>query len=259
MRPEIAVFGLTLKSYSLCAWIAAFVCAVTVWKPMRRCGYSRIGAAVTLVAMCAAFLIGARLWNVAVNPDAYGGARKWYTLRMVGLSLYGGVLGAFCALLVSVKASRVRLPSVLDAFTVPYALAFCIARIGCFLNGCCAGTRTSLPWGVVFPDKPGGIPGSIIPIKAPAVHPTQLYELLLALAGVFLCRVLVKRLRAGEGGLFFCYGAWFCALRLAILPLRSLPYSAAVKNAVYPALYGALLVLGVVLFLRSRTRVSVDR
>ena len=60
----------------------------------------------------------------------------------------------------------------LAGLCVPLALAF--GRVGCFLNGCCYGKPTTLPWGVVFPTA------------APLVarHPTQLYELVLDL-GLF--------------------------------------------------------------------------
>ncbi len=237
MLPEFTVFGLTLKSYSLCAAVAALICAATVWAPLRRCGYSRLAAVLTLPAMAVAFLVGARLWNVAVNPDAYGAQRPWYTLRMVGLSLYGGLAGAAVVLLISVRLVRGKPLAVLDAFVLPVALAFGIARIGCFLNGCCAGIKTSLPWGVVFPAASAPLPRGLFSFPATAVHPTQLYELILALAGVPLCRLWVKKKNAGAGGLFFSYAAWFSLLRLAVLPLRSLPYSKLVTLLAYPALY----------------------
>ena len=250
MLPELTVFGLTLRTYSLFAAVAALVCAVTVWRPLRRCGYSAGGAAVLLLEMALCFLLGARLWNVAVNPSAYGPTRPWYELRMAGLSLYGGLLGAFSALDVSARVSGKRLRAVLDAFVLPVAFAFALARVGCFLNGCCAGIRTELPWGVVFRDASPVLPGTFFPFEAPAVHPTQLYELALALAGVPICRRLTKRLGAGEGGLFCAFLSWGCAFRLAVLPLRSLPYSEAVRRLVYPTLYMSGILAGVLLFLK---------
>ena len=77
MLPEITLLSLKLRSYSLCAAVAALVCAATVWAPLRRCGYTRRAALLSLLAMAAAFLIGARLWNVAICPEAYGPRRPW--------------------------------------------------------------------------------------------------------------------------------------------------------------------------------------
>ncbi len=250
MAPQLSLFGLTVKSYSLCAAIAAIVCAAAVFRPLRRIGIKKSGVLLLLLSMCAAFLIGARLWNVAVNPSAYGTNRPWYTPRMVGLSLYGGLLGAFLVLWIASRLMRLRLLPLLDAFTYPFALAFCIARIGCFLNGCCGGVSTKLPWGVVFPSGKDAIPGSLIAIRN-AVHPTQLYELLLALVGILLCSLLLKKRNAPPGRRAFLYGIWFCAMRLAVLPLRALPYSAAVKTILYPAIYLLLIALGVFLLIRT--------
>jgi prolipoprotein diacylglyceryltransferase len=86
------------------------------------------------------------------------------------------------------------------------------------------------------------------------VHPTQLYELAAALIGLPVCRFLTKRFRAEEGGLFSLYMAWFCLMRLMILPLRALPYAAVVTHVFYPGVYAALAILGLVLFCRKRKR-----
>jgi len=66
-----------------------------------------------------------------------------------------------------------------DLFAVPLCIGIAVGRVGCFLTGLddhTAGVPTALLWGVNFGD---GIPR----------HPTQLYEVLFALAfGVFLWR-----------------------------------------------------------------------
>ena len=57
-----------------------------------------------------------------------------------------------------------------------------MAKVACFANGCCYGAVCSLPWAVTFPEggtertAPAGL----------ALHPTQLYEILmLAVIAVF--------------------------------------------------------------------------
>jgi phosphatidylglycerol:prolipoprotein diacylglycerol transferase len=67
------------------------------------------------------------------------------------------------------------------------AFAFGLARLGCFLEGCCYGTESSLPWAVRFPgDSPVAahqvIEGRLAPGTAASlpVHPLQLYFALLA-------------------------------------------------------------------------------
>ena len=257
MHQTFEVFGLTLKAYSVMAYIAALAAAVLVWPSLRRAGLSPLRALALLLGMCAAFLVGARLWNVAVSPGNYTGSLKWWSPRMAGLSLYGGLLGAAAVLFALVLKWRRSVPRVLDGFVLPVGAAFCIARVGCFLNGCCAGKETDGPFGVVFPAQTKtvqlGLLGTYTIEKT--VHPTQLYELAGALIGVPLAILLAKKLKLHDGARFLIYGTWFCAVRLAVLPLRELSYGDAVTKIVYPAIYLALIALGIVLLaVRERKR-----
>jgi phosphatidylglycerol---prolipoprotein diacylglyceryl transferase len=58
---------------------------------------------------------------------------------------------------------RVRILELADLFIPATLLGLGFGRIGCFLNGCCYGRLTALPWAVA---GKGGA----------ACHPTQLYE-----------------------------------------------------------------------------------
>lgn len=256
MHQTFEVFGLTLKAYSVMAYIAALAAAVLAWPSLRRAGLSPLRALALLLGMCAAFLVGARLWNVAVSPGNYTGSLKWYSLRMAGLSLYGGLLGAGIALFALMLGRRKSVPRVLDGFVLPIGASFSLARVGCFLNGCCAGKETDGVFGVVFPSKTKTVPlgplGTFTIEKA--VHPTQLYELAGALIGLPIAFLLAKKLKLREGARFLIYGAWFCAMRLAVLPLRELSYGDTVTKIVYPAIYLALIALGVFLLVWREKR-----
>jgi phosphatidylglycerol:prolipoprotein diacylglycerol transferase len=108
---------------------------------------------------------------------------------------------------------RRRLPAweTADAAAVSLALGYGVGRVGCFLVGDDYGVPTDLPWGVRFPV---GLPptqagwlrsefGVQIPEEIPdhallAVHPTQLYETLLALGICLFGRwLLVRQRRVG--------------------------------------------------------------
>ena len=54
------------------------------------------------------------------------------------------------------------------------ALGHVVGRLGCFLAGCCYGTETTVPWGVVF-TNPLALENVGTPLDVP-LHPTQLYE-----------------------------------------------------------------------------------
>lgn len=82
-----------------------------------------------------------------------------------------------------------------DAVAPAVAVGAAVGRIGCFLNGCCHGAPSDLPWSVCFPAgshawarqvNDGLItPESLISLP---VHPTQLYS---ALAGLLVLAVLL--------------------------------------------------------------------
>lgn len=246
MIRELTFFGLTVATYTLMAIIAAITGAAMSWRPLRKTGLSAAGTILLLSVICIAFLAGARIWNAAANPDSYGPDRPWYTLQMNGLSMFGGILGSITAVSLFSAIKRISLVKLLDIFTIPAAVSFCIARIGCFLNGCCSGNRTDVPWGIIFPSG-----SDITLLHKHAVHPTQIYELLLALIGIPLCLWLVKLFRAGEGGRFFIYGVWFCTMRMIVHPFRLFPYSYTVTTYIYPLIYYVLIVIGIFLFVFS--------
>jgi len=250
MHPELTIplIGAEISAYSLFTVLGALVFAAVALPLLKRAGVGRLRALGLILAMAAAFLVGARLWNYAANPGAYGRALKWYSLRLAGFSLYGGVLGSALVLIAWARLGRTPLLPLLDAIVVPAALAFALARVGCFLNGCCRGILTNSLLGVRFPDNTsirvpvsGLLPSIGIPLTVNR-YPTQLFELALALLGLIPALVFGRRLRTGST--FLLFGVWFSAMRLAILPLRSLPYDDIVKIMVYPALYLTLMMFG---------------
>jgi len=103
-------------------------------------------------------VIGARAFHVFENHgDYFGGSRGVLGALAVwngGLVFYGGMLGAmgYSAYYAFRREDGPRtLLKIFDlgAPCMMFGLAF--GRIGCFLNGCCYGAPTNLPWGVQFP------------------------------------------------------------------------------------------------------------
>src|SRR5207247_11268166 len=99
-----------------------------------------------------------------------------------GLTLYGGMVGGTVAGLWTAKRVGLAPWSVADATASSVALGNLFGRVGCFLNGCCYGRPTKLPWGVTYPRDSfpyaefGPVP----------THPAQLY---FAAAGLGRCAV----------------------------------------------------------------------
>ena len=78
------------------------------------------------------------------------------------------------------------------------ALGYAFGRIGCFLNGCCFGLPTNLPWGVVFP------PGSLADFycHGERLHPTELYSSFSGLL-IFIILALLYRHKKFNGQILF--------------------------------------------------------
>lgn len=269
MHPQLVfdLFGMsfTVKSYALFSISGALIGIATALPLLKREGLSIRRALLLSLALAAVFLIGARLFNYAINAAAYGGSLHIYTIRLAGLSVYGGILSALCALLLYARLARAPAWRLLDALVLPAGLAFALARVGCYLNGCCGGVATNSHWGVAFPMPAGELEllsglFSLIGHGNPQIYffPTQLFELSLALLGLIPILWLYLRQRLPHGAAFLFYGIWFSVMRLAMLPLRSLPYATAIVHIFYPIFYVLLITAGLValwlLYQKNRSR-----
>jgi len=174
-----------------------------------------------LVAILAS-LLGARLLWAITHPEAFRPPQGtlvdlWNPFqangdfRIVGLSMLGGVVLAAAGVLATLRWRGVPVLPAADVLAPSVLLGEAITRVGCFLNGCCYGNPSSLPWAVHFP------PGSEATraLGAVAVHPTQLYTVLLSLAGFWLLSRLLLR-PPFAGAVLAALGAWLGAQRILL-------------------------------------------
>lgn len=120
--------------------------------------------------------LGAKACFALFDERAWSGFKAWMIAwTSDGKTITVGLASAYLAVELTKLALRIRVKTG-DGFALPLALAMAVGRWGCFFNGCCFGTETSLPWGVAFPNDD----------FATRRHPTQLYESLfhLGMAGV---------------------------------------------------------------------------
>jgi len=124
-----------------------------------------------------------------------------------GLVFYGGFALGLAAALLSMRVQRLPILKTTDLFVPSLVLAHAIGRIGCFLNGCCYGIETRLPWGVAFPHE------NI------SRHPTQLYEGA-ALVVIFAVLIRLARYNPKPGSILLTYGTLYGAWRYGVEFLR---------------------------------------
>ena len=109
-------------------------------------------------------ILGGRLFYIGQHFEYYKeNPFETVAIWQGGLVIYGGLIAALIGLIIFCAIRRVNFFELSDLYFPAVSLAMAFGRIGCFLNGCCYGTPTNLPWAVQFPF-----------LKDP-VHPTQIY------------------------------------------------------------------------------------
>jgi phosphatidylglycerol:prolipoprotein diacylglycerol transferase len=158
---RVHLFGhvFPVYGYGLMLVVAYFACVKTGQWLGKRCGiHPELFINATVIAMVAG-IAGARLCSVLENLPDYtrSDLTIWQNLgniintRAGGLTFYGGFLLAtpLCIFYAIKKKVPVLLGMDIVAPVVMIGLGF--GRIGCFLNGCCYGEQSNLPWAVRFP------------------------------------------------------------------------------------------------------------
>jgi len=214
MHPIVFQFGpLTVYSYGVCVAAAFLVSLATAAWRLKRYGWRpEVAYDIGIYALLAA-IAGARLLYIIEDPGEFL-ASPWeaFMVWKGGLSYHGGLIAAALAGIVYLRSHRLRVAEGFDLLIPSVALGHAVGRIGCFLNGCCFGAVTRLPWGVVFPEGStahsfqlceAGLltPGTAWSLP---VHPTQLYESLAEL-GIFVALVLYLPRKKFQGEIFWLY------------------------------------------------------
>ncbi|MEE9201447.1 MAG: prolipoprotein diacylglyceryl transferase [Candidatus Brocadiales bacterium] len=176
-------------------------------------------------------LVGARVFHVMHHIAEY--SRHPLGMFMVqkgGLSFYGGVIGGVIVAGIFCRRRGLSPLKCLDIGVVGIALGLALARIGCFLHGCCYGRRVAddFIFRVYFPkitDASGNVSGSHVFLHhlkqgwvgfadsmALPVHPTQLYSALGAFA-LFLVLSNVYKYKKRDGEVFLLFVILYAPMR----------------------------------------------
>lgn len=164
------------------------------------------------LAWCAiAGIAGAKIYYLALHWDALMADFWGQIFSRGGLVWYGGLIGGVIAFGVQTRNKKLPLATMYDAAAPAIALAYAVGRLGCFLVGDDYGRYTGGPYGIAFPKGTpistagylrslgDNVPASIADAAVVTVHPTQLYEIALALIILGILWKLAERpLRTGQ-------------------------------------------------------------
>lgn len=202
--------GVPVRGYGVMLLAAA---AAGAWLSVRRGRAAGFDADTILglgLWIFVAGLVGARLFFVVeYHADFFRPGEPWMeSLARVafvpngGLVVFGALPTAGLAAWWYARRHGLPLLRLADVIAPGLLVGLAIGRVGCFLNGCCYGGPTDLPWGVSFPA--GSPPAAAFPAadgRSAAVHPAQLYAALDAAILALLAVAFTSRARR-EGAVF---------------------------------------------------------
>ncbi len=178
MHPTLIQIGrVAVKTYG---FLLALAFLLGIWLSARRAKKDGMGSGwlpdLALIILISA-LAGARFFYVIFHLEEFQG-HFWDMINPIqssgeigigGLTMFGGLVLAVVCSLIYTLVKKLEVWRIADIIAPSIMLGLGIARIGCFLNGCCFGQPSSCSLGMVFPpDSPAGyfFPGiPIFPIQ----------------------------------------------------------------------------------------------
>ena len=149
---EIPFIHLTIKSYGL-MMVIGFLLAVSLIRHLSR-DITPDPQLITNAALYSLIggVVGARLFYVVHYWEHF--KDNWpsvFAIWQGGLEILGGVILAVTIIFLYLCYHKLPIRRYLDILAIGLLLALVFGRIGCFINGCCFGKPTNLPWAVRFP------------------------------------------------------------------------------------------------------------
>jgi phosphatidylglycerol:prolipoprotein diacylglycerol transferase len=156
-------------------------------------------------------LLGAKIYYAILMGDVSS------LLSRAGFVFWGGLIGGIAAVVAVVVYKKLGVAQMSDSAAVALPAAYAVGRTGCWAVGDDYGRPFSGPWAVTFPE--GAPPStaanmsSMFGVKFPAgtppneviaVHPTQIYEVLMGTIMFFIV-LRFRKHNHGNGWLFGLY------------------------------------------------------
>lgn len=213
-------------------------------------------------------VIGARLLHVLSDWGYY----RLHPLSVVkvwegGLAFHGGLIGAVAISIWYLRSRGISPWRVGDVIVPSVALGHAIGRLGCFLNGCCYGPVSDLPWAVRFPGGSlaaqqhyaEGLLESPGKMSLP-VLPTQLISAAV-LVVIFVLLLRITRRATFPGEVFWSYGVLYGVARFLLELIRGDNPAVLGPFSLYQSISAGIFLLSVVMLavLRARGREDPPR
>jgi phosphatidylglycerol:prolipoprotein diacylglycerol transferase len=202
---------LQLTGFGVAVLMAFLIAQTIAQRELARRGHDPSPISDLIFAAVIGGLLGAKLYYAFV----VGEPSDLFT--RAGFVFWGGLIGGIIAVLWVAKVKKLHLPRIMDVGGISVAAAYSVGRTGCWAVGDDYGKPwLGSKWAVMFPegappstarnlaDFGYPIPPGITESTVLAVHPTQIYEVVLGfLMFAFLWRI--RDHKHAEGWLFAVY------------------------------------------------------
>jgi phosphatidylglycerol:prolipoprotein diacylglycerol transferase len=216
-----------VRSYGLMLAVAFLAGTWFGLREARRRGLDEDRLMTVILITLVASVLGARLLYVVEHVEDF--RRQWTSMLALwegGLTLYGGIVAGTLVGLWTSRRLGLPMWSVADALAPSIALGTMFGRVGCWLNGCCYGRPTTLPWGIVYP--PDSFAG--LEFGGAAIHPAQLYFAATGLITFLVLWGIRKRVQT-PGVLFWIFVVMFTLTRAVLDFTRAYEPEAVIARA----------------------------
>jgi phosphatidylglycerol---prolipoprotein diacylglyceryl transferase len=219
MKPILLEFGsITIPSYYTLISLGMFIGIYMFYRYAKKSALPPVYAIdVSLIVIISAYL-GARLFHVIFEMPSYyfDNPLEIFALWKGGFVIYGGILFPIIFVYLYCKRKKTDFFLIADLLAPSVALGTAIGRIGCLMQGCCFGSPTSMPWGIIFPS---GANGGLTP-SGISLHPTQIYMSLMNLLIFIILHFRLKQKRF-NGEIIYWYFLMYSTSRSIIEIFRS--------------------------------------
>jgi len=250
LRPVLIQIGeLGIPSYGLLLVIAFIVALFLVRGHAKRVNISPNIIENLAFYLMVGTIVGGRFFFVIFHWGDYSSnILSIFKIWQGGMMFFGSFIGAFILGVLYLKKENISILLLADIISPSIGLGEFFTRIGCFLNGCCFGTPSNLPWGVKFPYD--SIAGSS-PVGDCVLHPTQLYSSLFGLLLFFFLNNRITRMHY-RGEIFAQYLIFGGVFRFGIDFIRY--YENRANLLINQIISIALIAIGIIMLIRAYKR-----
>lgn len=247
MRPVLIQIGeLAIPSYGIMLVISFLVALLFVKRAALKHNISPATIENLAFYLMLGVIIGGRIFYIIFHWAQYeDNILDVLAIWKGGMMFFGGFIGAILASILYIRKEKIPFLTIADLVAPAIALGHFFTRIGCFLNGCCFGSPSTLPWAVKFPKE---CVAGCSPVGDYPLHPTQIYSSLFGLALFFFLQNRLSRPhRMGE--IFSLYLVFYGIFRFGIDFVRY--YENLGNFWINQIIALGLAIVGVIIFLKA--------